>query len=145
MGHHKSSPLLLLSDGLDRHLTLDLVELDTYLSFNSRHGKRKQLIDFLFKRKSQGLWLVYDGAQVFPLKHSIASILYWIIPSNNSITILAWCGLESSCCHIPFLKFLISSFWLMEENTLSIRWCFLNREIAETKVETVLRDTLYCI
>ena len=119
MGHHKSSPLLLLSDGLDRHLTLDLVELDTYLSFNSRHGKRKQLIDFLFKRKSQGLWLVYDGAQVFPLKHSIASILYWIIPSNNSITILAWCGLESSCCHIPFLKFLISSFWLMEENTLS--------------------------
>ena len=107
MAHHKSSPLLLLSDGLDRHLTLHLVELKTYLSFNSRHGKRKQLIDFLFKRKSQGLWLVYDGAQVFPLKHSIASILYWIIPSNNSITILAWCGLEPSCCHTPFLKFLI--------------------------------------
>ena len=91
MGHHKGSPLLLLSDCLDHHLTLDLVELDTYLSFKSSNGKRKQLIDFLFKRKSQGLWLGYDEAQVFPLKHSIASIMSWNIPSNNSITIgLVW-------------------------------------------------------
>ena len=131
-----------------------------------------------------------------------------------------WFGL-ASCYHTPFLKFLIFSFWLMEENTLSysnsmyviffskkkmphnilkltliadsrlpskcdfsfcvflsilwisqsiitqIKWsctiwncrrkglfenvqnflwqCFLNREIAETKVERVLRDTLYIL
>ena len=178
MGHHKGSPLLLLSDCLDRHLTLALV--DTYLSFKSSHGKQKQLLDFLFKRKSQGLWLGYDEAQVFPLKHSIASILSWNIPSNNSITIgLVWhlvvthpswnsSSLASdSWRRTPWATafcIFLSILWISQSNITQIKWsctisncrrkgqfenvqnffwrCFLNWEIAETKVERVLRDTL---
>ena len=57
----------------------------------------------------------------------------WI--SQSKITQIKWSCTISNSQRKGLFENVQNFFW----------WCFLNREIAETKVERVLRDTLYVI